>query len=62
VSAAVTVRAAVVADWPAVAAIVNHYIAATTVNFRTRAADRRAVDRRLEPVPRALPVACCRRR
>jgi phosphinothricin acetyltransferase len=35
VSAAVTVREATDADWPAVAAIVNHYIATTTVNFRT---------------------------
>jgi phosphinothricin acetyltransferase len=30
-----TVREAIDADWPAVAAIVNHYIATTTVNFRT---------------------------
>ncbi|GAB1691236.1 GNAT family N-acetyltransferase [Krasilnikovia sp. M28-CT-15] len=30
-----TVREATAADWPEVAGIVNHYIATTTVNFRT---------------------------
>ncbi|WP_412735455.1 GNAT family N-acetyltransferase [Krasilnikovia sp. MM14-A1259] len=33
----VTVREATAADWPAVADLVNHYIATTTVNFRTEA-------------------------